>query len=133
MPAKRVLIADDHPLYCHAPRAGERRRSVVPQACPDAEICEAASQAEVLAAVDSDAAFDLVLLDLNLPGASGFSCLSALRRVAPLTPVVVISAVDDARTMQDVILGGANAYGPKSAPRQGVTQPTGAIPRGGPC
>ena len=125
MPAKRVLIADDHPLYCEALRA------VVPQACPDAEICEAASQAEVLAAVDSDAAFDLVLLDLNLPGASGFSCLSALRRVAPLTPVVVISAVDDARTMQDVILGGANAYVPKSAPRQVLTNTMRAILAGG--
>ena len=112
MPGKRVLIADDHPLYCEALRA------VVPQACPDAEIHEAASQAEVLAAVTADAIFDLVLLDLNIPGASGFSCLSALRHVAPLTPVVVISAVDDARTMQDVILGGANAYVSKSAPRR---------------
>jgi len=123
--AKRVLIADDHPLYCEALRA------VVPQACPDAEIREAASQAEVLAAVTSDAAFDLVLLDLNLPGASGFSCLSAVRRVAPLTPVVVISAVDDARTMQEVILGGANAYVPKSAPRQVLINAIRAILAGG--
>jgi DNA-binding NarL/FixJ family response regulator len=125
MPDKRVLIADDHPLYCEALRA------VVPQACPGAEICEAASQAEVLAAVNSDAAFDLVLLDLNIPGASGFSCLSALRRVAPLTPVVVISAIDDARTMQDVILGGANAYVPKSAPRQVLINTMRAILAGG--
>ena len=125
LPAKRVLIADDHPLYCEALRA------IVPQACPDAEIQEAASQAEVLAAVTSDASFDLVLLDLNLPGATGFSCLSALRRVAPLAPVVVISAVDDARTMQEVILGGANAYVPKSAPRQVLINAIRAILAGG--
>jgi DNA-binding NarL/FixJ family response regulator len=125
MPGKRVLIADDHPLYCEALRA------VVPQACPDAEIREAASQADVLAAVTSDTLFDLVLLDLNIPGASGFSCLSALRRVAPLTPVVVISAVDDARTMQEVILGGANAYVPKSAPRQVLINAIRAILAGG--
>ncbi len=125
VPGKRVLIADDHPLYCEALRA------VVPQACPDADIHEAASQAEVLAAVTSDASFDLVLLDLNIPGAVGFSCLSALRRVAPLTPVVVISAVDDARTMQEVILGGANAYVPKSAPRQVLVNAIRAILAGG--
>jgi DNA-binding NarL/FixJ family response regulator len=125
VPGKRVLIADDHPLYCEALRA------VVPQACPEAEIREAASQAEVLAAVTSDAAFDLVLLDLNLPGAAGVSCLSALRRVAPLTPVVVISAVDDARTMQAAILGGANAYVPKSAPRQVLINAIRAILAGG--
>ena len=125
MAGKRVLIADDHPLYCEALRA------VVPQACPEAEVHEAASQAEVLAAVASDASFDLVLLDLNIPGASGFSCLSALRRVAPLTPVVVFSAVDDPRTMQDVILGGANAYVPKSAPRQVLINASRAILAGG--
>jgi len=125
MAGKRVLIADDHPLYCEALRA------VVPQACPDAEIHEAASQAEVLAAVTSDQVFDLVLLDLNIPGASGFSCLSALRQVAPLTPVVVISAVDDARTMQQVILGGANAYVPKSAPRLVLINAIRAILAGG--
>jgi DNA-binding NarL/FixJ family response regulator len=109
---RRVLIADDHPLYCDALRA------VVPQACPGAEISEAGTQQTVLDAVSGPDRFDLVVLDLNLPGASGLSCLTALRRAAPGTPVVVVSAVDDPRIMQDVILGGANAYVPKSAPRQ---------------
>jgi DNA-binding NarL/FixJ family response regulator len=108
----RVLIADDHPLYCDALRA------VVPQACPDAEIGEAASQEEVLAAVGAGRPFDLVLLDLNLPGATGLSCLTALRRAVPATPIVVVSAVDDPKIMQDVIMGGASAFVPKSAPGQ---------------
>ena len=85
----RVLIADDHPLYCDALRA------VVPQACPGAVIGEATSQQEVLAAVNDGPPFDLVLLDLNLPGATGLSCLAALRRASPTTPIVVVSAVDD--------------------------------------
>ena len=123
--AQRVLIADDHPLYCEALRA------VVPQACPGAVIAEAGSQAEVLAAVTSDSSFDLVLLDLNLPGASGLSCLGALRRSAPLTPIVVISAVDDPKIMQEVILGGATAYVPKSAPRQVLINALRAILAGG--
>lgn len=108
----RVLIADDHPLYCDALRA------VVPQACPGADISEANSQEQVLAAVADDGAFNLILLDLNLPGAVGLSCLSALRRAAPTTPIVVISAVADPRIMQDVIMGGASAFIPKSAPGQ---------------
>ena len=45
--------------------------------------------------------------------------------------MVVISAVDDARTMQDVILGGANAYVPKSAPRQVLINAIRAILAGG--
>jgi DNA-binding NarL/FixJ family response regulator len=108
----RVLIADDHPLYCDALRA------VVPQACPGAEIDEAASQEEVLAAVAGKPSFDLVLLDLNLPGAAGLSCLHALRKAVPTTPIVVISAVGDPKVMQDAIMSGASAFIPKSAPSQ---------------
>ena len=107
-----VLIADDHPLYCDALRA------IVPQACPGAEISEANSQEEVVAAVAGQRACDLVLLDLNLPGAQGLSCLEALRRLTPATPIVVVSAVDDPKIMQDVIMGGANAFVPKSASGQ---------------
>lgn len=121
----RVLIADDHPLYCDALRA------VVPQASPGAEIREAGSQTEVLAAVKSDSDFDLVLLDLNLKGAVGLSCLAALRRAAPATPIVVVSAVDDPKIMQQVILGGATAYVPKSAPRQVLINALQAILAGG--
>jgi DNA-binding NarL/FixJ family response regulator len=126
-----VLIADDHPLYCDALRA------IVPQACPGAEISEANSQAEVLAAVsavaavDAERRFDLVLLDLNLPGARGLSCLEALKKLAPGTPIVVVSAVDDPRIMHDVIMGGANAFVPKSASGQVLINALRAILAGG--
>lgn len=121
----RVLIADDHPLYCDALRA------VVPQACPGAEIVVAASQAEALAAIAPDRPFDLVLLDLNLPGATGLSCLSELRRRAPAMPIVVISAVDDPKIMKDVILRGASAFVPKSAPSQVLINALRVIVAGG--
>jgi len=107
-----VLIADDHPLYCDALRA------VVPQACPGADISEAGSQEEVLDAVSTPVPFDLVLLDLYLPGAVGLSCLHALKRAAPTTPIVVVSAVGDPKIMQEAIMCGASAFIPKSAPGQ---------------
>jgi DNA-binding NarL/FixJ family response regulator len=121
----RVLIADDHPLYCDALRA------VVPQACPGAEIDEAASQEEVLAAVTGKPAFDLVLLDLNLPGAAGLSCLQALRKIVPTTPIVVVSAVGDPKVMQDAIMSGASAFIPKSAPSQVLINALKVIVAGG--
>ncbi|MBS0366142.1 MAG: response regulator transcription factor [Proteobacteria bacterium] len=110
--AKRVLIADDHPLYRDALRA------IVPQACPDADLREAACQDEVLREVTSDAAFDLIILDLNLPGAVGLSCLTRVRETAPLTPILIVSALDDPGTMSDVIRAGGTGYVPKSAQRQ---------------
>jgi DNA-binding NarL/FixJ family response regulator len=121
----RVLIADDHPLYCDALRA------VVPQACPGAVISEAGSQEEALALVHAQEPFDLILLDLNLPGAVGLSCLSALRALVPTAPIVVVSAVDDPRIMQDVIVGGAMAFVPKSASGQVLINALRVIVAGG--
>jgi DNA-binding NarL/FixJ family response regulator len=107
-----VLIADDHPLYCDALCA------VVPQACPGADICVASSQEQVLEAVAGALPFSLILLDLNLPGAAGLSCLSALKIAVPATPIVVVSAMSDPKVMQDAIMQGASAFIPKSASSQ---------------
>lgn len=110
--APRVLIADDHPLYCDALRA------VVMQALAGAAIRVAESQEAVLAAVKGRDGFDLILLDLNLPGAVALSCLHALKKLVPRTPIVVVSAVGDPKVMQDTVMAGASAFIPKSAPGQ---------------
>ncbi len=123
--AKRVLIADDHPLYRDALRA------IVPQACPDADLREAACQDDVLREVTSDAAFDLIVLDLNLPGVVGLSCLTRVREIAPLTPMLIVSAVDDPATMSDVIRAGGTGYVPKSAQRQMLVDAIRVIMGGG--
>ena len=108
--AKRVLIAEDHPLYRTALQA------ILPRACSAAYVAEAACQGEVMNQVASDADFDLIVLDLNLPGATGLSCLRYVRDTAPLTPVIVVSGNDDPVTMSEVRLAGAAGYVPKSAP-----------------
>lgn len=108
--AKRVLIADDHPLYRDA------LRTILPRACSATEVVDAGCQQDVMARVTSDADFDLIILDLNLPGAAGLSCLKHLRGVAPLTPIIVVSGNDDPETMSEVVLTGAAGYVPKSAP-----------------
>ena len=122
---KRVLIADDHPLYRDALRA------IVPQALPNASVTEAGCQSEVVTSVTSDAAFDLIVLDLNLPGATGLSCLRHVRETAPLTPIIVVSANDDPTTMSDVVLAGATGYVPKSSPRQVLIDAIKVIMNGG--
>ena len=121
----RVLIADDHPLYRDALRA------IVPQAMPNAQIAEAGCQKEVIDNVTSDASFDLIVLDLNLPGATGLSCLRHLREVAQLTPIMVVSGNDDPATMRDVVMAGATGYVPKSSPRQVLVDAIRVIMGGG--
>ena len=70
MAAYEILIADDHPLF----------RSALQQALtlglgPEVRLVEAASIAELEGHLAAKSDWDLVLLDLNMPGAYGFSGL----------------------------------------------------------
>lgn len=105
----RILIADDHPLYRDA------LEHVVSDIYPGAAIVSCASQDEVLAVVEGDDSFDLILLDLKLPGATGFTCLSLIRERTPVTPVVIVSALEDARTTREAMEFGATGYLAKSS------------------
>ena len=81
---ERVLIVDDHPLV----RDG--LRTVISVAFDQADLFEASSVAEAVEIVDREGDFDLVLLDLNMPDARGFSGLTMLRDRFPdlaLVPV----------------------------------------------
>lgn len=55
-------------------------------------------------------AFDLVLLDLGLPGVDGLTCLKFFRQRYPLIPVVVLSAYDDAHTVGKAMKCGAAGF-----------------------
>jgi diguanylate cyclase (GGDEF)-like protein len=55
-------------------------------------------------------AFDVVLLDLMLPDASGLEAVTELRRVAPDLPVLVLSRFDDERLALEAVLNGAQDY-----------------------
>lgn len=54
--------------------------------------------------------YDLVLLDLNLPGLSGFEVLSALRSVGDLTPVVVLTSSEREADIVKAYETGASSY-----------------------
>ncbi len=106
----RFLIADDHDLV----RAGLRHALQALVLCPEPEIIEARSAAEVQGILALNAKFDLVVLDLVMPGAGGFSLLSKLCDQLENTPVLVISASDDALTMRRVLDCGASGFVPKN-------------------
>lgn len=110
MASYEILIADDHPLF----------RSALHQALtiglgPDARLVEAASIAELEARLNEKSDWDLVLLDLNMPGAYGFSGLVLLRGQYPQIPVVMVSAQEDAAVVQRSREFGASGFIPKSS------------------
>ena len=105
-----ILIVDDHPLFRSA------LTQTVKQALPEATITETGSVAGLHEILERLPEPDLVLLDLNLPDATGFSALVHLRAAYPALPVIVVSAHEDHAIMQRALAHGALAYIPKSAP-----------------
>ncbi len=105
----RLLIADDHPLFRAALTAA------VADAVPDAVVDATASMAELLAALDARHDCDLVLLDLRMPGSSGFSSLIQLRGLRPDVPVAIVSGEENPLVVRRAIDFGACGYIPKSA------------------
>jgi DNA-binding NarL/FixJ family response regulator len=75
---------------------------------------EAGSGAEALRVL-SDAAPDVVLLDLRLPGADGIEVARRLRRVAPAVRIVILTVHDDAARVTRALEAGADGYLLKSA------------------
>ena len=104
-----VLVADDHPLFRSAMKVATLRAS------PSAVVIEAGSIAETLAVLRSQPRIDLILLDLRMPDATGFSGVATVHAERPDTPIIVVSAADD-----DEAAGarryGAAAFLSKSAP-----------------
>ncbi len=103
-----ILIADDHPLF------REALRGAVARVLPGAQLREAADVAALHAMVEAEPDADLLLLDLNMPGAHGFSALVHLRALHPQLPVVVVSAREEPAVMRRALDHGAQGFIPKS-------------------
>jgi DNA-binding NarL/FixJ family response regulator len=107
MPAS-FLVVDDHPLF------REALQLAILSAFPDAAITEASSIAAAKEALASKTTFDLVLLDLWMPGTRGFDGLLELRTLAPKQPIMIVSALEDPRIVHEAMTYGAAGFIPKS-------------------
>ncbi len=110
----RFLIADDHPLFRGALRAA------ISGPFASAHIAEAGNFEEVTADLESRPDTDLVLLDLKMPGVSGFSGLIYLRAQYPGVPVIVVSALQDAGVIRRCMGFGASGFIPKTLEVEGM-------------
>jgi len=111
MATYEILIADDHPLF-----RGALRQAVTLGLGADVRLVEVASIAELETRLSEKADWDLVLLDLNMPGAYGFSGLVLLRGQYPQIPVVMVSAQEEAAVVVKSREFGASGFIPKSSP-----------------
>ena len=84
----RILIVEDHPLMADALRT--HLQSLVPQV----QCVQAGNLHDGLTCLEAQA-FDLVLLDLNLPDSQGIQSLNAFCMQRTHGPMAVLSAVDE--------------------------------------
>lgn len=114
--AKKIIIADDHPLFRTA------MQQAVKQLVPDVTIEQAESLPELQQLVEQHKDADLVLLDLQMPGAHGYSGLVFLRSHFPEIPVIVVSACEDPAIMCQAIDHEASGYIAKSSPLENIAE-----------
>ncbi len=99
-----ILIADDHPLFRQALVLAVQR------VLPTANIREAGTlSAAAHAAVDEDE-LRLILLDLKMPGAVGYSGIALLHAERPTVPILVVSSADGASAAEEARAFGAIGF-----------------------
>ena len=105
----KYIVADDHPLFRNA------ISGVLHCLDADVEVVEAQDMASLQTKLCDHPDADLVLLDLHMPGAHGFSALAYLKGQAPQIPVLVVSANERTDIMQRAVEFGSKGFLPKSS------------------
>ena len=122
MATYEILIADDHPLFRSA-----LHQAVTLELGVDVRLVEVGSIAELETQLTDKTDWDLVLLDLNMPGAYGFSGLVLLRGQYPQIPVVMVSAQEEAAVVVRAREFGASGFIPKSSSMESIQEAVRAI------
>ena len=111
----RILLVDDHPVVRHG------IRTILTDRFRDAVVAEAGDAPSALRAVRK-ADWDVVLLDISMPGPSGLDLIKRLRREHPALPLLVVSMHPAVQFARRALSAGAIGYLTKdSAPEDFVT------------
>ncbi|MBE0598417.1 MAG: response regulator transcription factor [Desulfuromonadales bacterium] len=100
---KRFLIADDHAIF------REGIKQVIASTSGQAMVEEAATGVEAVKKVAANR-YDLVLLDISMPGRNGLDILMELKRIRPEVAVVMLSMYPEEQYAIRAFRAGASGY-----------------------
>jgi DNA-binding NarL/FixJ family response regulator len=106
-----LLVVDDHKIF----RAGLQR--MISDEL-DIRVADEASDGGAALAKIRQRRFDVVLLDVNLPGRNGFEVLESIRAERPELPVIMLSMYPEEQYAVLALRARANAYLSKDADPQ---------------
>jgi len=120
----RLAVIDDHPIV---------REGLVAVLSDDAgfQVVGAAASAEDGLRLVQQERPDVLLLDLELPGASGIDALPGLLEASPDTKVIVFTAYDTEERVLGALRAGAKGYLLKGSPSEEIGRAIRAVHAGG--
>lgn len=104
----QVLAADDHQLFLDGIRHILKKLDTV------VDITETTQAEKAIEILESGKTFDLILIDLSMPGIDGMSILKRMHERKVWLPLVVISGEEDTRKIKAALDSGALGFIPKS-------------------
>lgn len=81
---------------------------VLSASMPHAEVFEAGTLDEAIKCAPDN--LDVMLLDIKMPGLNGVEGIALLKRRWPLTPVLMLSSLDEPETVRHALARGASAF-----------------------
>lgn len=119
----RILIADDHSIV----RNGIIK--ILSSCLPNVEFGEASDTLEVMRILHQ-ARWDLVILDINMPGRSGMEVLKDIKSHHPSLPVIIFSMYPEDQFAVRAMKSGASAYLTKDISAKEIEKAIKAILKG---
>jgi len=103
-----ILIVDDHQMFC------ESLSLALSDRVPDVEVHTSYSGFSAIQKFEEKNRYDIVMLDMNLPGLGGKEIFKRLRMLEPEQSIAFVSASDDPADLEWAIDNGASSFIPKT-------------------
>jgi two-component system invasion response regulator UvrY len=120
----RLMVVDDHELV----RIGLRH---ILADYPSIHIAGEAPDGETAIRLNRELKPDVVLLDVCLPGLSGFEVTSRLKQASPELGIIILTVHEQAPYPAQLLEAGASGYLTKGCPATELVQAINTVARGG--